>query len=65
MALPEISGNPKFLRFAVAEHPGRAGNFGVIMVDDRNGVRPVGRDDFRSADEAISRFQKALSELIR
>jgi hypothetical protein len=64
MAPIEIAGNPQFVRFAVAEHPERGGTFGIIMVDARNGVTPVGRDNFRSQDEALNRLGKALSELI-
>jgi hypothetical protein len=64
MALSEITGNPKFVRFAVAEHPERRGQFGIIMVDERNGVSPVGRDDFPSESAALTRFRLALAEAI-
>ncbi len=64
MALSDIAGNPKFVRFAVAEHPERHGQFGIIMIDDRNGVSPVGRDDFPSESAALNRFRMALAEAI-
>ncbi len=59
-----ISGDPTFLRFAVAEHPEGSGKFGIILVDDRNGVSPVGRGDFDSRERAVARFRDALAEVI-
>lgn len=62
----EVAGNPKYLRFAVAENPNRdqAGKYGVIIVDEKNGVSPVGRQDFGSHQEAERAFVRALGELI-
>jgi hypothetical protein len=60
--LPTIAGDPEFIRFAVAEHPERRGQFGIIMVDERNGVSPVGRDDFPSASAALTAFRMFLAK---
>ncbi len=61
MDLPQISGNPTFFRFAVAEHQGK---YGVIMVDDRNGVSPVGKQEFESSARAEQQLRTALGDLI-
>jgi hypothetical protein len=40
-----IAGDPKFLRFAVAENPNREhrGKYGIVLVDELNQVSPVGK----------------------
>ena len=59
--LPEVSGNPQFFRIAVAEHGGK---YGVIVVDDRNGVRTLGSQDFSSQAAAIQALCKNLGAVI-
>lgn len=64
--MPEIAGNPRFYRFAVAENPNKEhrDKYGIILVDDKDGVSPIGSQEFTSAEQAEQKFRQVLGALM-